>query len=77
MMRLFGEQRYECVGIKPYTRRDGSQTELLIWRSNCAKCGDSFECTSPAQSENFSPNRRCALHKRPGTKVKSLSMRAA
>ncbi len=65
----FGGQLYARVGIQPHVRQDGTVTELVIWRTHCADCGEVFEVTSVASS---SPNlnRRCNRHKAAGRKVK-------
>jgi hypothetical protein len=67
--RIHGGQRYELVGRVPHTCRDGRQTELLVWRGECARCGAPFEFGTPAGAAKFSPNRRCQRHKRPGGRV--------
>ena len=36
-------QRYELLEIRPYVRRDGKQTWLLVWQSHCADCDRAFE----------------------------------
>jgi hypothetical protein len=64
--RIHDGQRYELVGRIPHTCKDGRQTELLTWRSACARCGAPFEFTPPAGAAKFAPNRRCQKHKRPG-----------
>ena len=37
-----------ATGIEPYTRKDGSQTELAVWKGHCKRCGGSFELKTPA-----------------------------
>lgn len=53
---MYHGQRYEMVGVKPYTRRDGSRTTLIRWTSHCARCADPMEVSTTTKS---SPNRRC------------------
>jgi len=68
--RFVDEQRYDCVGSEPYTRRDGRQTALLVWQTNCPVCGEPFNVRTAAKSRKFQPNRRCQKHKRPAMGVK-------
>jgi hypothetical protein len=67
--RMFQGQHYRQVGVRPHVCRDGRETELAIWRSHCATCGESFEFAAPATSTKFEPNRRCQRCKRPGSWV--------
>jgi hypothetical protein len=69
--RIFDGQRYEMVGERPYIRRDGRETLVIVWRSHCAQCGAEFTISTPNSSRaKFMPNRRCQKHKRPGHRVK-------
>ena len=70
MQKIFDGQVYKLARTEPYTRRDGSQTMLTVWRSHCADCGEVFELRTPTASSRFEPNRRCRNHKRPGVKVR-------
>ena len=58
-------QEYLCLAVSPYTRRDGTQSLLLVWESKCAECGDTFAFKTPNR-ERFEPNRRCQAHRKPG-----------
>ncbi len=58
-------QKYVCTAVSPYTRRDGTQSALLVWESRCAECGEVFTFKTP-NGEKFEPNRRCQEHRRPG-----------
>jgi hypothetical protein len=69
--KLFDGQSYEFARTEPHTRRDGTETTLMVWRSHCAQCGEPFEVLTPAGSGKFSPNRRCQKHKRPGVRVRT------
>jgi hypothetical protein len=69
MRRDHKGQVYEVVESRPYRRRDGSETALLIWQTACAECCEAFTFTTPADLARFEPNRRCAKHKRPGCRV--------
>ena len=39
---------WEMVGNEPYTRKDGSASELLIWRGCCQQCDERFEIKTSA-----------------------------
>ena len=67
--RFHDGQRYELIGTEPYTRRDGSETTLSLWQSECPVCGKAFEVRTPARARKFEPSRRCEKHKRPGVRV--------
>jgi hypothetical protein len=54
-------QPYELVAIEPRQRRDGRNTLILVWRSRCHVCGNSFETTTPQRKLKY-PTRRCRLH---------------
>ena len=36
--RFYDGQRYDLVRTEPYTRTDGSETELSVWQSECPVC---------------------------------------
>ena len=67
--RFYDGQRYDLVRTEPYTRTEGSQTELSVWQSECPVCGEAFEVRTPKRARRFEPNRRCGKHKRPGVRV--------
>ena len=67
--RFYDGQRYDLVRTEPYTRTDGSQTELSVWQSECPVCGEAFEVRTPKRARKSEPNRRCGKHKRPGVRV--------
>lgn len=71
MQKLVGDQLYELARTEPYQRRDGTETELIVWQSHCATCGEPFELRTPSKASKFVPNRRCQKHKRPGARVES------
>lgn len=65
-----GGQTFRMVGIRPHVRRDGTETELLVFSARCAECGVEFDFTATAASASkgwFS--RRCQEHKRPGVRA--------
>jgi len=57
-------QRYVCVAIEPYVRRDGALSCVAVWHSHCADCGDAFEFRSTKRFVKFQPNRRCSAHRK-------------
>lgn len=61
-------QRYQLLDVLPRKRRDGSRTEILLWRSQCAECGQLFECTTSFKQGQI--NRRCKAHSKRGIPVK-------
>lgn len=65
--RLYHGQAYVAVSREPYTRRDGSTTELVVWESLCARCGEPFTFKTPTGASKWQPNRRCHEHRRPGS----------
>jgi hypothetical protein len=68
--KIFKDQHYELVGSEPYTRvRDGSKTELAVWRSACVTCGQPFMVRTPIRCRGFRPTRRCELHRQRRVKV--------
>jgi hypothetical protein len=54
-------QSYELIAIEPRQRQDGRNTLVLVWRSQCIKCGAPFETTTPQRKLNY-PARRCPAH---------------
>lgn len=67
--RLIHEHKgrsWTCVGRVPYTRKDGSTTELMRWRIQCAKCEEMVDVTTPSTSFETSHSfdmKHCAAHK--------------
>jgi hypothetical protein len=71
--RIYQGQRYIAVGTIPHRRRDGTETRLIEWHSECAQCRAPFIARTPAAAKKFQPNRRCMKHKRPGQRVRGKS----
>jgi hypothetical protein len=67
--KFYDGQRYELVRAEAYTRRDGGETTLSVWLSECPVCGEPFEVRTLARARKFEPSRRCEKHKRPGVRV--------
>ena len=66
---LYKGQHYAAVEVVSHICRDGRETTLTRWLSWCAQCGEPFTFTAPTKAKTFQPNRRCAKHKRPGSRV--------
>ncbi len=69
MIRLRYGQEYRLVEARPYVRREGSLTALLILASTCAQCGEPFTTSTPKGSGRFEPNRRCQRHTHRGHRL--------
>lgn len=61
---------FRLVALVPYTRRDGSETELAVWEGACVVCGQPFTVSTPKPnpsgrviSKSFE-RTRCDEHKR-------------
>lgn len=59
------------VGTAPYTRLDGTQTELALWEGRCRRCGSPFIIATPMITpETFRLSSKafgrchCDIHKR-------------
>lgn len=71
---LLDDQVYTLVEHRPYTRKDGAETVLLVWRAACPVCGVAFE--QVRHSKGWPDQRRCDEHKRPNQKVARQALRA-
>lgn len=67
--RNYRGQEYRPFCIRTHRRKDGNETLLAIWESECATCGEPFTVATPMFAAKFTPNRRCQRHKRPGQRV--------
>ena len=63
---MIAVEAFEFVGLRPYTRKDGTETRLIVWKTKCTTCGEPFEFTTTSRFKIFQPNRRCEKHHRPG-----------
>jgi hypothetical protein len=55
-------------GEEPYTRKDGVQTVLALWRANCKECGSAFTVKTPVSVDSYWDSksfllRHCDEHK--------------
>lgn len=51
------DQQYALQATEPYRRKDGTASRLLIWRSDCPRCGQSFTVKTGLVTKSL--NRRC------------------
>jgi hypothetical protein len=65
----FGKQRYQVIGLRPHTRKDGIETELVELATHCFDCDTAFTLSASKQSSCV--NRRCQCCKRPGNWVRN------
>lgn len=65
---ILDDQEFELVSIVPHQKADGSMTDLLLWASLCATCGQSYETKTTVRTSGIS--RRCSIHSKPGKPVK-------
>ncbi len=67
-------QIYERTLDRLHLTRDGRLVLVAGLRSRCATCGRSFEFTATEHAiAKGWVNRRCQVHKKPGSKVKTVS----
>jgi hypothetical protein len=64
-------QRFDLVAHEPLTLRDGSTVPAMVWRAECAECGEGF--TSRTIAGQFAGTRRCEKHRQPGKRVRAQS----
>jgi hypothetical protein len=50
---IFRGQSYQLVGYRPHICRDGHETQLEVWQSRCAECGEPFECCRPVSAQTL------------------------
>jgi ribosomal protein S27AE len=62
-------QEYRPAGLRGHVRRDGTETILVDWHTNCPTCGDGMLIATTLDFHD--PRRRCDDCKAPGRKVKS------
>lgn len=62
-------QPYTLIEVKPYTRKDGAASQLLVWEAPCWTCNEPFLQTVALGGANY-VNRRCSAHARAGYPVK-------
>lgn len=54
------------VRREPYTRKDGIETELMVWHTKCARCSETVEIKTPVvgfEKSNSFGIKHCPAHK--------------
>ena len=74
-LKIYQDQRYLAVAVRPYLRKDGTTSAIVTWQSHCAQCGQAFTFDLGASVTKFYPNRRCQKHKRPSQRVRTHARR--
>lgn len=55
---------FTWLAMKPYTRKDGTDTELSVWQSACAICDEPFTVATPKTGNTKAFYRKhCDSHK--------------
>ena len=63
------QQVYRPICVRPHVTRDGRETRVIEWITNCPTCGAEFTaCTS---MQFAGPRRRCDACKAPNRRVKA------
>ncbi len=59
---------FRWYGVEPYTRKDGGNTMLLLWRGACVACGAPFTVKTPQRLEGTKAfgRKHCDMHKLKG-----------
>lgn len=63
---VIDRQRYDLIATEPYVRKDGTETVLLVWQTECAQCSEPFLFRTGLTVHSV--GRRCQKHKRPGVR---------
>lgn len=69
LVLMLDDQAYELREFRPHRKADGTMTELMVWETACASCGESFETLTPVKLSN-TLTRRCSGCRKPGKPVK-------
>jgi hypothetical protein len=55
------DRTYIALGAEPYVSKAGRKTQLILWRGNCALCGDVFTFKT---GRSFTPFAKCDVHRK-------------
>jgi hypothetical protein len=55
------DRTYIALGAEPYVSKAGRKTQLILWRGNCALCGDEFTFKT---GRSFAPLAKCDVHRK-------------
>ncbi len=65
------DQRFIATAVEPYQRRDGGQSFLVTWGTNCPDCGAEFQ--SGTGTGGAPPRRRCPGCRLPPARQRPIS----
>jgi hypothetical protein len=68
------EREYLCVGVEPYTRRDGVASFVITWRGWCWKCGEVFAAQTGLRGN--APPESCKAHRGEASPAALMARRA-
>lgn len=62
---VYRGRTFRQVGTEPYTRLDGSETQLIVWQAPCVACGAPFTVRTPVAYDTTQAfgRARCDVHK--------------
>jgi hypothetical protein len=63
-------QKYVCVAVEPYIRKDGTFSGVATIMSHCADCDAEFTFKVGVNMTKFGVNRRCPEHVAPLRRVR-------
>jgi hypothetical protein len=63
-----GERVFWFLGLRPYTRRDGTNCLIAHWQGDCVVCGAKFKVTTPqgvrrAEQSSYFKLMTCPTHR--------------
>lgn len=64
---------FHLIEERPYTRRDGGQTTVKVWRAHCRECSGAFEITTPAAVEKARQSHAFQIRRCPDCRAKALA----
>ena len=65
----YDQQIYRPICVRPHVNKEGRETRVVEWLTNCPRCGDEFTITTTMLAGQW--RRRCDACKAPGRRVKS------
>jgi hypothetical protein len=52
---------YIAIEVRPYIRRNGGKSQLILWRRKCVHCGAAFEVQGGGNAEKLA--KTCEKHR--------------
>jgi hypothetical protein len=52
---------YTAIEVRPYTRRNGGESQLILWRGKCVHCGAAFEVQGGGNVDKLA--KTCEQHR--------------